>query len=131
MDARELRIGNYHKSDGIEIPRMDISSVKIDGQSFSAITGYGIYLVQDGKLDFEPIPLSEEWLLRFGFRQLNETDWESPVNCYRWDTAREGMQFFTQDGEWLFFSNADCDYVHQLQNLYFSLCGKELELKGI
>lgn len=66
IKANELRIGNYHKTSGLEIPRLNISSVKIEGQAYAAITAYGIYLVQDGKIEFEPIPITREWLLQLG-----------------------------------------------------------------
>ena len=73
----------------------------------------------------EPIPLTEDWLLKMGFkiqgRRISK-DW-----FYLW-----------YDDEKIIFALAEMqeetgayliiNYIHQLQNLYFSLTGKELQL---
>lgn len=133
VQAQELRIGNLHKTVGLEIPRLTISSVKIDGQAFSAITGYGIYLVQDGKMEFEPIPLSVEWLEKFGWVWNNECNsyekfpnGDARMNLSKPSPVNGGYRMFN------YILHATISnqifYVHQLQNLYFALTGKELIL---
>lgn len=131
MKANELRIGNLIQTKEYKSARRIIcfygsSDVLVD-------SGYVTFPTDDESEyslnELEPIPLTEEWLLKFGFEKINETDWQSPSSCYRWDTAREGMQFLTLDDEWLFFSNGEVEYVHQLQNLYFALTGEELTIK--
>lgn len=70
---------------------------------------------------YDPIQLTEEWLLKFGF--------EKTENGY-----------FVKDGIILYpirdlyfrgnlFIKADIKYVHQIQNLYFALIGEELTPK--
>jgi len=72
----------------------------------------------------EPITLDEDWLLRFGFEKY-EFDNGEP-NQYRYNNRliviRDGK--FTDYG-----SSVMLEYVHQLQNFYFALVGKELVLQ--
>ena len=128
IKPEELRIGNYHKSDDFNIPRMGISSDKINGQSYAAITGHGISLVEQGELKIEPIPLTTKWLERFWF-----------------ESEKSGLESFygmpNEDGDWIFelyphlegyntvLTDVHIKYVHQLQNLFYALTGNELELK--
>ncbi len=76
--------------------------------------------------DIEPIPLTEEWLLKFGFEktwygvedalielQKTEKGYILSINCNEYT---EGKEFY---------------YVHQLQNLYFALTGEELTIKEL
>lgn len=140
MRASELRIGNYHKTDGLEIPRMDISSVKVSGESFSAITAYGIYLVQDSKMQFEPVPLTEEWLLKFGFYEDGEYYSKNIYDykyCFKYRDWAKNWAFFHEfspdpkDDRVKYPVCFDIKYVHQLQNLFFSLTGGELVITQV
>lgn len=82
-----------------------------------------------------PIPITEEWLLKFGFQLGHKLYWIderenavlqlSQVNSKNswWDVVIKDK--FTDYGFWLRYVN----YVHQLQNLYFALTGTELEIK--
>lgn len=107
MKANELRIGNWYLSFGVDLKQVEsITKDKI-------------------LIDFHPIPLTEEWLLKFGFdshksskellfgslicleRQMNELFIVNPFDKHQYKI----------------------DYVHQLQNLYFALTGEELEIK--
>ena len=79
--------------------------------------------------DLKPIPLTEEWLVRFGFF-INH--WESErieETVYQ----HQGITIFYSDivDAWVFpdIENVEIKYVHQLQNLYFALTGSELEIK--
>lgn len=76
------------------------------------------------------IPVSEEWLLKFGFEKKEEVTWsfgyEKKYNVYRLDELTyNGVQ-----AAWWFngLLKKQPEYVHQLQNLYFALTGTELEL---
>lgn len=68
--------------------------------------------------DYRPIPITEEWLLKFGFEKDNDYGfWTSP-----------NPKFIVDEN----FVLCDIDitvavkHVHQLQNLYYALTGKEL-----
>lgn len=116
MEAKELRIGNYvycglaSSVDGI---------IKIE--NFSEIINYAEA--------YEPIKLTEEWLLKFCFSLFGEnaTDSKSPDDWY-W-VSKKGNFPSIGNINWNIYnanSNIKCKYVHQLQNLYFALTGEEL-----
>lgn len=77
-----------------------------------------------------PIPLTEEWLVKFGFKNKSKTLFEK--NFYEkriFSIVQHGFTkkfcFPAQNGV------TEIKYVHQLQNLYFALTGKELEIKNV
>ena len=71
----------------------------------------------------EPIPLTEEWLLKFGFEKNKNSDLYFRLNNY---------EYFIENGiidnGYSRMNEISVKYVHQLQNLYFALTGKELEI---
>src|SRR5690606_37877190 len=75
--------------------------------------------------EIQPIPLTDEWLLKFGFFKrgkcwyLNDNSHPFTSNC---STDIDG--FFIWIGGFKIYIK----HVHRLQNLYFVLCGEELEL---
>ena len=68
---------------------------------------------------YEPIPLTEEWLVRFGFEysDLNGDSglWKIPP-----------FQIYGKYNQFIYDYKLDVNYVHQLQNLYFALTSEEL-----
>lgn len=126
LEAAELRIGNWVRSKDWQ-PNKSTGEFnyspeffEIDGRHLSDF-GYFKNLI-------EPIPLNEDWLIRAGF--------EAVVN---------GLGIFVLDGYVSISSlfsgfplTLDIDgnrmplhnirYVHQLQNLYMCLTGRELEI---
>ena len=78
-----------------------------------------------------PIPLTEEWLLKFGFEINRQTKEENNIwRCY----SEEGFFEVEQIGTSFFLDDNHCygtkiDYVHQLQNLFFALTAEELTFK--
>ena len=131
MKKNELRIGNYVKD-------MDYDYVTIAGihpESTNELT----VCINDCDVgdrlfkDVEGIPLTEEWLIKFGFKQGNS------MNFYWNKLIRDNINISIDpdDGEvWVcdIFDNesiilTEIKYVHQLQNLYFALTGKELTIK--
>lgn len=74
------------------------------------------------------IPLTEEWLIKFGFEKDNEYKYfVKEIKTYK----EFILDFSTQSNSW-FLCDTDVDtdikYVHQLQNLYFALTNKELTI---
>ena len=69
-----------------------------------------------------PIPLTEEWLIKFGVKLMPESEYT--MNTY--DIA--GFKLWRTNGKFLFNDKIEIKYVHQLQNIYFALTNKELEL---
>ena len=133
MKANELRIGNLLQGEPILIPKLDMY-----GDGIMAITGEGISLMERGVIidRLHPIPLTEEWLLKFGFviKNIHSTQWgDLDVFCL------SDFYIIKRDGE--FYHMIDCEdreyinwhtklpYLHSFQNLYFALIGEELEIK--
>ena len=106
MKATELRIGNYYKG---------ASRGNIEIVSWQTLRD-----LSEGKLNLLPIPLTEEWLLRFGFEQKTSSFVIYPVSIKR---QTKNAFFYSP-------TSLHLKYVHQLQNLYFALTGEELVLKN-
>ena len=89
----------------------------------------------DGDWDYiyehKPIPLTEEWLTRFGF-ELPAHSWIG--DKFHLSEYGKGSKH-PNGGVWVVAMNnnnaiiSEIQYVHQLQNLYFALTGEELTIK--
>ena len=128
MKASELRIGN--------------SIMQFEDCVF--VTHWRLKLIEDGVLIYEPIPLTEEWLVKLGFEKLKEyDDGENIIIQYGKsiivgdDTHDEKLvislpfnhcEIGDYQDDSAYILNITIDYVHQLQNLYFTLTNKELEI---
>lgn len=73
----------------------------------------------------QPIPLTEEWLENFGFECASH----SGGNSIYYSIGDFGGELLDGFFQLTWYEFAPCQYVHQLQNLYFALTGEELELK--
>lgn len=116
MKANELRIGNYFIYDN----RVN--------EVLSIYINFGKYRItfkneNKSKLveNCNPIPLTEEWLLRFGFEKVIDG---YEFNNYHIDIEKIRPYF---GYSWQDY-RTPIDYVHQLQNLYFALTGEELNI---
>jgi hypothetical protein len=116
MKANELRIGNIIEYIGRLLP---VTSEIIREVELNNATG-------------QPIPLTEEWLIKFGFKKSDMgvyDEWfvfvgENGVFTIYQDTA--GFNAFHGAA---YNCTITIKFIHQLQNVYFSLTGNELELK--
>ena len=120
MEAKELRIGNYvYPFDDINL--VDIKTIFKDSVCVSRKDFKDTYYL-------EPIPLTKEWLLKFGFKYLS-----SDKEFLRLDYG--GIVFNSDDSDLFNIVTLNvCSkliiikHVHQLQNLYFALTQQELLL---
>jgi len=128
MEAKDLRIGNWFLGDCTE-------------GKFHQITAKEILDFYDDPQDdyYQPIPLTEEWLLKFRYRKTSPTK----IGC-RYDCGHgivRVIKYNERIRQYRNWSNVDrlngfswgktrIDYVHQLQNLYFALTGEELTLNN-
>ena len=130
MKATELRIGNYFdiidRSNEIHLPR---NVVKMIGEThFSTVVLYDILIpvcsqqisMNVGIRDLSPIELTEEWLIKFGFEKIGK-NFEKDNILILWNIIDKCYDFVHTD------KGIEIKYVHQLQNLYFSLTGQELK----
>ena len=129
MEKTDLRIGNLVgiketalHADGCNHSEaiFEIEEIKKDVVQFKG------YHAGEYYKDLKPIPLTEQWLLDFGF--VNDSNLH-----YRW-TMGDILIYDIDDNcicisdTWEFGMRK---YVHQLQNLYFALTQEELILKEI
>lgn len=122
MKANELRVGNYIIiNTGTNEPFcMDYDAM------------HDTFLDDDWE-DLQPIILTEEWLINFGFKMV-VLNAEGLAEWNEW-RIKDFEIFSTGSHESckndLCFGTFDfkVKYVHQLQNLYFALTGEELTIK--
>lgn len=137
MKASELRIGNLVKYDNRIFEIDSIAKV------FPTLNTdeFGIGVIDYNNI--EPIFLTIEWLLKIGFVYQEENQWFE-LNVIKEDLEKDiyGLSINslgTSDcipAIWIGnltenisfdVAGCKCTYVHQIQNLYFALTGKELE----
>ena len=117
MKANELRIGNLF------VDKKTKTIINIIGLTEQYITFSGHF-----KNDWQakPIPLTEEWLLKFGFDKHFEDFEKKIVGFYLTYNFNDGISL---NGKYMDEPiYIDGEYVHQLQNLYFALTGEELTI---
>lgn len=136
MTIKELRIGNYINYFNKLVEVASLSKSMIDA---TAIAGriHGRFIYNNGFVTneadaFDPIPLTSAWLEMADFKLDRGIGvWFGPemvpYNYFTiWDSYGDVPFKYTRSSP----SNImDMLYVHQLQNLYFALTGKELEFK--
>jgi hypothetical protein len=122
MNTSELRIGNtvQHKTNKEVVNVIHVLENHI---------GYHNKLLSMKCIDalasnFEPIHLTEEYILRFGFEWKNNGLRNKNI-CIR---QFGGAYCLFLSNESLSFEKR-LEFVHQLQNLYFAVVGEELVLQ--
>ena len=113
MKASELRIGNLF------IEEYSDKIIKVIKLEKIIITFSGLFL---DKWQAKPIPLNEEWLVKFGFETDNIEWWNGIISI---GIYKDGL-FYCPTGEISLRIGKEIQYLHQLQNLYFTLIGEEL-----
>lgn len=129
IKPNELRIGNWVKAPATydKTPQDYKSVFQIKGIKLGAI-----YVEREKETDYieihkiEPIALTEEWLLKFGFKNRSGI-WQNSSEF----SLEYGESNYDIGKGWRYgFFSFKIKSVHQLQNLYFALSGKELILKS-
>jgi len=133
IQANELRIWNRFQDKEGNI--LTCQGVCKGGKDEPTIVWYdvdnGLFLDIDECL---PIPLTEEWLVKLGFVDManDKKQWSlNKQDCdfwifYDFTTKHYYYQF---ENYQLQIDDIIISSVHQLQNLYFALTGKELEVR--
>lgn len=156
MKAQELRLGNYFQD--FELSNEGGGIFQVEQICYNQ-KGKGRLIgvrFRNGSCwsccdIIEPIPLNEEWLLKFGFDNKNNPTQTSFIHWIKKIQTYNGSSCFfkiyqeknklnykkNMEGkmikEFMFFYKEmgviNLDYVHSLQNLYACLTNKELTLK--
>ena len=139
MKKTDLRIGNLVgiketalHADGCNHSEaiFEIEEIKKDVVQFKA------YHANEYYKDLNPIPITEQWLLDFGFEDEGGDDYvvakgeHTLLLTVEKDSISVSLLIYlygTYNSEYIFLK--DILYVHQLQNLYFALMQEELILK--
>jgi len=121
MNSVELRLGNYvmihdyAKGNRQQVvDQLDVCQINLLDEQYCS-----------------PIPITKEWILKFGFKEPKYTSIYSIELKYDFnftgylDYNLETKSINLSYGFWV----TNCLYVHQLQNLYFALTGKELTIQ--
>lgn len=115
MKATELRIGNYVNA-YLGAPISENLLTIVTASTF-------LDMDKDNKTTYNPIPLTEEWLLRFGFENSSSFGVEY-YEIGKLTICQSDCLAYIED-----LYGIEVKHVHQLQNLYFALTGEELQLK--
>lgn len=134
VDFREIRIGNYLLNEvNMQCAVGGLTPVWI---TLNRVEKSGV-VTENRKLSYDevfPIPITAEILNQIGFIQKSHT-WKDGSGSD--EDYWFGDFFISDEEEWFFLFRKDQDnpqllsrveYIHQLQNLYFALTGKELTL---
>lgn len=127
MEAKELRKGNIvHQGMYGATPCRTQEIANFDREQLAPGTEAEYYK------DWKPIPLTEEWLMKFGFEYDDETrTWSLLIGLNNFDYCFEIV--YINNEVFIVLNNVEwCyKYVHQLQNLCFALTEVELEVKEV
>jgi len=136
IQANELRIGNWlhYKIDEIVQPTkfriMDDKFIQVDSIDYDHLLESELpdsYCINHSyRKYYSPIPLTPEILEKCGFGKEGDTYKIVTKNLdYCFKISFTGNGYFSQNA----MAKHPILYIHQLQNLYFSLTGEELTFK--
>ena len=143
MEVQNLRIGNYIQAkyydeddnEAIELCRV----VTLDSVGAAEYPICVESLGSSGRehyIEFEPVPITEDWLIRFGFEKSKgnfsidfnlgylELEYHVIMDLWEFNIVNVGDSW----DDPVSMPLKSPQFIHQLQNLYFSLTGEELVL---
>ena len=118
MKANELRIGNLvsHNEEWSYHNELRTFDFKFTDSDWYALGESTLFIE-----NIKPIPLTEEWLIKFGFEKQNAMFYE--FNKHQIRLIGDEVPYWI-DSSYI----TNIKHVHQLQNLYFALTGEELKI---
>lgn len=115
MKNNELRIGNLVLALTGETKYTEVLVNTIFGYGINSYYNEAEYVYDEIK----PIPLTEEWLLKFGFEKKGTRAIFYTLN---------NVDVWELNGGFANDLDLPIKYVHQLQNLYYALTNQELTI---
>ena len=130
MKVNELRIGNYIELDG-KVESIWEISMDYQDEGFPLFSAGTTSLVEFRECRHKPMPLTEEWLEKFGFYETSRYGKYLEFNINQEQSLRLPICKHSERDFWYVLrGSVKIQYVHQLQNLYFALTGEELTIKS-
>ena len=130
MESNELRVGNLVNRKFLNPSPKGLKTCFNECKIVSIGIERVIYECKDKSLNkvkfdiISPIPLTEEWLLNLGFKKNNYYGYdEYLIDGYSYINGKFHIAACDDCGE-----SVEINFVHELQNLYFSLTKKELTI---
>ena len=117
MKANEIRVGNWLNDPRQYDPKF---FPKTDNGYFKA-TARDIQYADE----FEPIKLTEEILLKCGFYKTGITELYLPTDTINISWFEEDPTVIEINSENIYSYIVNCEFLHQLQNIYWCLVGEE------
>ena len=123
MNITDFRVGN-HLMHPIFNGYTRIKAIAFNGFYIGTPAGNPVHISE-----FKPIKLSEEILINIGFEMINKSYFEFKVE------GKDLVFEYTKDlnGDWYMMINEDIktymEYLHEFENLYYSLMKKQLEIE--
>ena len=117
MKANDLRLGNWIKIISLDV-ETQVKGIELEDKFYSIDTQYQFH---GWMKNVEPIPLTEEWLMKFGFKK-HKTDDRYITFAKANININDGIVNLVGYPNFL----NHIKHVHQLQNIYHALTGKEL-----
>ena len=135
IKPNELRLGNYVK---YPFHELQVCQLFVDSFQGMYVGGRGCYMYES----CDGIPLTSEWLLKFGFEKKPKNTFKNialpyyclngvclffnespPDNTYLIGYGfNHGSDYYVATARWI-------DSVHELQNYYYALTGEELTIQ--
>jgi hypothetical protein len=139
MNAQELRIGNLFnpidRAGRIHIPVnfpykvFTIEPFKVTACPMDQNFASSEMMIEYDIVDISSISITKDWLLKFGAIIPHE---DTPdifqIGLFEFVLDHEGLCLYDRESLNKLFGAANLKYIHQLQNLFFALTGKELNL---
>ena len=119
----DLRIGNLIKVAEVVYRISGISETKVNSKAHK-----GSFRAEE----LQPIPLTAEILEKAGFIQLKKSSWydKVPQEGFSYKLyANRVMIFHPGENTLSHWLNTHIAYLHQLQNLYYWLTGREISIE--
>ena len=117
IKANELRIGNFYDHKG----RIEQATVNTIAEVWDAERTW-----------CKPIPITEEWLLRFGFEKV-DVDFSIEIGRQGFSVSKaqddDLVLLFREDVGLNYNALKFIDHIHELQNIIFALTDQELQLQ--